>query len=124
MIYCCGSCCEPLETVFILPSFQYRDRKLEVSRCPVCGALHAKVTQFNVKTQQYETFQPRRKKIKKFIDSVKDGKWFKVNVKYGTPAAAGFVFGLNKELKNGDIKQYSVDFNGTKKLVKIIKQDK
>jgi len=102
------------------PNFQYRDRKLEVLVCEICGALIAELTQFNVKTQKYETFRPKRKKTAKFIKDIEEGKWQEIKIKYGTKDRAGFVYGVNREYKSGKIYQYAVNFNGEKKLVKII----
>ena len=120
MIYCCGGYFNPLKTVFLLPNSQYRDRKLEIAKCPVCGALSAVLTQFNIKTQQYETFRPKRKKTAKFINELEQGKWSEVKVKYGTKERAGFIYGINRQYKNGKIYQYAINFNGDKKLIKII----
>ncbi len=119
MIYCCGGYHTPLRTVFLMPDLNYRDRKLEVLVCPVCGALVAELCQFNIKTLKYETFRPKRKKTAKFILDVEKGKWQEIKVKFGTKERAGFIYGVNKELKNGKIYQYAVNFNGDKKLVKI-----
>lgn len=120
MIYCCGGYHTPLKTVFLAPDFKYRDRKLEVLVCPSCGALIAELTQYCIKTQKYEVFRPKRKKTSKFIREVENGKWQEIKIKYGTKERAGFVFGLNREFKNGKIYQYAVNFNGEKKLVKVI----
>ena len=120
MIFCCGAYFEPIRTVFLLPDFMYRDRKLEVLVCPKCGALVVELTQFNIKTESYETFRPKRKKVGKFIRSIQEGSWKDIKVKVGTKQRAGFVFGVNKLKKDGKIYQYAVDFNGTKKLVKVV----
>ena len=72
------------------------------------------------KTQKYEKFRPKRKKVSEFIKSIENGTWQEIKVPYGTKERSGFVFGLNKEHKDGRIFQYAVDFNGEKKLVKII----
>lgn len=120
MIYCCGAYHTALKTVFLIPDFKYRDRKLEILVCPICGALVAVLTQFNIKTEKYETFRPNRKKTSKFIKDIESGKWQEIKVKYGTKERAGFIYGVNKELKNGKICQYAVDFNGVKKLVKVL----
>lgn len=120
MIYCCSGYHKPIRTVFLLPDFMYRDRKLEILLCPKCGALVAELTQFNINSQKYEVYRPKRKKTAKFLKEVENGKWQEIKVKYGTKERAGFVYGVNKEMKNGKICQYAVDFNGAKKLVKII----
>ena len=119
MIYCCGAYNSPSKTVFLLSDFLFRDRRLEVLVCPKCGALVAELTQFNIKEQRYETFRPNRKKVSKFIKEVESGSWHEIKIKYGTKERAGFVYGLNKEHKDGRVFQYAVDFNGEKKLVKI-----
>ena len=103
-----------------MPTFRHRERKLEVLTCPVCGGIVAELVQYNVRTKEYETFRPKKKKTLKFIEDVENGKFDEVKIKYGTTHGSAFVYGLNKEAKDGKIYQYSVDFNGQKKLVKII----
>ena len=119
MIFCCGLYHEPFKTVFLSSDFNFRDRKLDILHCPRCGSLIAELTQFNIKEQKYEVFRPNRKKVSKFLKSVEEGKWQEVKIKYGTKERAGFVYGVNREHKDGRIFQYSVDFNGEKKLVKV-----
>ncbi len=120
VIYCCGKYHEPFQTVRLLPDFKYRNRKLEVLVCPNCGALVAELTQFNVITNKYETYRPKRKKTAGFIRHIQEGKLENVKIKYGTKERAGFVYGVNIMRKNGKIYQYAVDFNGEKKLVKVV----
>ncbi|MCD7780371.1 MAG: hypothetical protein LUH05_06845 [Candidatus Gastranaerophilales bacterium] len=105
-----------------MPDFLYRDRKLEVAICPACKALIAELVQYNVKTEKYETYRPKRKKTAKFIKDVENGKWQEIKIKYGTKERAGFIYGVNREFKNGKIYQYAVNFNGETKLVKVINQ--
>ncbi len=120
MLYCCGGYHKPDKIVALLPTFRHRERKLEVLTCPVCGGIVAELVQYNVRTKEYETFRPKKKKTLKFIEDVENGKFDEVKIKYGTTHGSAFVYGLNKEAKDGKIYQYSVDFNGQKKLVKII----
>lgn len=120
MIYCCGVYHSPERAIFLLPNFEYTDRKLEILICPICGALVAELVQLNVKTQKYETIRPKRKKTYSFIKQIEAGKWEEIKVKYGTKERNGFVYGVNREYKNGKIYQYAVNFNGEKKLVKVI----
>lgn len=82
--------------------------------------LIAELTQFNMKKQKYEVFRPKRKRTSEFIKQIENDKWREIRVRYGTKERAGFIFGLNRELKNGIIYQYAVNFNGEKKLVKVI----
>lgn len=122
MIYCCGVYRTPVQTVFLLPNFKYQDRKLEIYICANCGKIAAVLTQFNIQTKQYEIYKPSsRKKTADFIQKIKNGKFDEVKLQYGTKEKAGFVYGVNKQLKNGEIRQYAVDFNKEKKLVKVIK---
>lgn len=118
MIYCCGGLHKPSRTVLLSPEFIYTERKLEILVCPVCGAVIAMLTRFNVKTQKYEIIRPKQKKTLNFIKEAESGKWREI--KYGTREKAGFVFGLNRENKDGTIYQYASDFNGVKRLIKII----
>ena len=120
MIYCCGGYYDPFRTIMLASDFQYKDRKLEILLCPKCGNLVAVLTQFNIQTNKYETFRPKRKKTVDFLNKVKDGSWFELKVNYGTREKAGFVYGENRLHKDGTIYQYAVNFNGEKKLVKII----
>ncbi len=120
MIYCCGGYYNPSRTVLIAPDFKYRDRKLEILICPKCSALIACLTQYNIETGKYEVVRPKRKKTANFIKKLEAGNWSEIKIKYGTREKAGFVYGINKEFKNGVIHQYAIDFNGVKKLVKVI----
>ena len=119
MIYCCGFYQNPVRTVFLLPNFKYKDRKLEIFVCGNCGKLAAELTQFNVITKKYETYKPSsRKRTEEFIRKIKNGKFDEINIRNGTKERAGFVYGVNTEYRNGKIRQYAVDFNKQRKLVK------
>ncbi len=120
VIYCCGGYHTPHRTVFVCSDNQYINRKLEIIICPKCGALVAELTQYNIKTKKYEKYRPKRKRTSRFLKEIESGKWYECKVKYGTKEKAGFVYGQNKEAKDGKIYQYAVDFNGTKRLVKVI----
>lgn len=120
MIYCCGGYRTPHKTVFLPANFKYRDRKLEVLLCPNCGTLVAELVQFNVRKNEYETYRPLSKQTVSFIKEVQAGKWREIKIKYGSKGNAGFIYGVNKQRKDGKIYQYAVDFNGTKKLIKVI----
>lgn len=121
VIYCCSIYIEPFRTVYLPSVGLFKNRRLQICVCPVCGALIAELTQFNCETESYETIRPKRKKVAKFLKQMEVQKWFELDCKYATKQNAGFVYGINKQMKNGDIYQFSVDFNGKKDLVKIIK---
>ena len=120
MIMCCRQNNEPLVRVYINSDNQFRDRKLEVAVCSVCGALVAELIQFNIKKNIYEVFRPKSKDTVNFIKKMQQLEWKNLEVPSGTKGNMGFVYGVNREYKNGKIYQYSVDFNGIKKLVKVI----
>lgn len=120
MIMCCRHGNEPLVRVFLRPDSFFRDRKLEIATCSVCGALIAELTQFNIAKQAYEVIRPKSKKTAKFIKKMEKLQWFELQLPKGTKSNMNFIYGLNREYKNGKIYQYAVDFNGSKKLVKII----
>lgn len=122
MIYCCGGYHNPFQTVSLESNYEFKDRKLEIAVCPSCGRLLACLVQFNIKLNKYELFRPKKKHTAKFLKALEAGKWKEVNLKYGTKEKASFVFGVNKEYKNGNIYQYAVNFNGERKLVKVIKR--
>lgn len=120
MIMCCRHSIVPFVSVFIRPDEQFRDRKLEVAICPVCSALLAELTQFNIQNSVYEVVRPKRKHTASFIKKMQEMEWFDVDVKTGTKSNMNFIYGVNREYKNGKIYQYAVDFNGEKRLVKVI----
>lgn len=123
MIYCCGSYKTPIKTVFLVSNFKYRDRKLEVYFCSNCSKLKVVFSQFNVQTGEYEVYSPKSKKRTiDFLRQIKKGKFERDIVTQGSKQKAGFVYGVNKECKNGEIRQYAVDFNDQKKLVKVIRK--
>ena len=120
MIYCCGGYHEPQQTVILLPDGRYKDRKLELIVCPNCGNIAAVLTQFNIFEKKYETYRPQRKKTLRFIKKIQEQQWKVESVKNGTKSKAGFIYGVNIQAKNGKIYQFAVDFNGKRKLVKVI----
>lgn len=122
MILCCRRRIEPDQTIFLVPNNRYRDRKLEIVKCPVCGALLAELTQFNNLTGEYETIRPKSKKTSRFLLNLQKTEK-ELKIKTGTKSGANWIYGVNKECKSGDIKQYSVNFNGDRKLVKVIKKN-
>ena len=122
MIYCCGGYHNPFQTVSLDSNYEFSERKLEISTCPNCGNLLVCLVQFNLKTKKFEVYRPKRKHVAKFLKTLESGKWKEVKQKYGTREKAAFIYGVNKECKNGNIYQYAVNFNGGKKLVKVLKK--
>ena len=120
MIFCCGRKQNPVKTVRLMPDFKYRERLLELIICEVCGKIIAEITQYNVKTKKYCKKHLSKRQLAKYLARLDNGRWQEVKLDYGTKERAGFVYGVNRIDKEGKIYQYSVDFNGTKTLVKVI----
>lgn len=76
-----------------------------------------------VTTDTGATKSKRKKALKLFNDYQKDivDKMIAGKIKYGNRSNMGFRYGLNTEVKNRkgvvEIRQYAVDFNGTKELL-------
>ena len=121
MIYCCGAYHTPNRVIIPADTFNYTNRKLEILICPNCNSLVAELTQFSLLKQEFERIRPKRKKTFQFINSIENGEWSEEEfIKYGTKSNAAFIYGVNEEDRKGNIKQFAVDFNGVKKLVKVI----
>ena len=120
MILCCRQKNLPLVTAYLNPEKQYRDRKLEVAICKVCGVLLAELTQFNINKCIYEVFRPKRKDTASFIKRMQNLEYKIIEHPNISKSNMSYIYGVNREYKNGKIYQYAVDFNGQKNLVKII----
>lgn len=121
-IMCCRIKQEAMIRLFLKPNKQFRDRKLEVIKCLKCGALIAELTQFNIQKQEYEIIRPKSKKTSKFLIKLQqENEELKMpEIKTGTKSNMNWIYGVNKEKKNGKIYQYAKNFNGQSKLVKVI----
>jgi hypothetical protein len=111
---------KPVRVIRIMPDFNYSDRVLELFICEVCGKITAELTQFNIKHQKIKKKRLEKRRLANYIALLKDGSWKEIPVDFGTKSRAGFSYGVNKKDKDGKIYQYSVDFNGTKTLVKVL----
>ncbi len=117
---CCSVEQKPVKTVLLMPDFKYRERCLQVFECAVCGKISAELVQYCIRTKRYKKVKLSKRRLAKFLARCEDGSWREVEVNTGTKQRAGFVYGVNRIDKTGNIYQYSVDFNGTKTLVKQI----
>lgn len=120
MIYCCGVYHTPNRVIIPAETNLFKDRRLEILICPKCNSLIAELTQFSLVNNKYEKVRPKRKKTFEFINSIENGEWREEIIKYGTKSNAAFVYGVNEEDREGNINQFAVDFNGVKKLVKVL----
>ncbi len=101
-----------------MSDFKYDNKKLEILSCRVCGKPVAELSQFDLEKGKFQTIRLSKKRLNRYCNRLKNGRWQEVNIPKGTKGGAGFVYGVNRIDKNGTIYQYSVDFNGTKKLVR------
>ncbi len=122
MILCCGSEQKPDFTVRLLSDFKYRERVLEVIICKKCGGIIGELKQYNVRTKKYEIQRLKKRKLAKYVQRLETGRWQEKEIPKGTKGGAGFVYGVNIIDKDGNIYQYSVDFNGVKTHIKTIKK--
>lgn len=99
---------------------------LESGFCPKCGVWVVTLCKRDYSGHwTYETAK-RKKALSLFNQHKSDiiGDIIKT-IRYGNRSNMGFKFGENKEYRNRNgvlsgIKQYSIDFNGTKELIKRI----
>lgn len=123
MIYCCGALHRAERVVLLFPNKFCIDRRVEMGFCPNCGNFIVELHQYNLKKRCVMCIRPKRSETGRFIKSLETKKlWYEPGLKSGLKGNAGFVYGKNIEREDGNIYQYSVDFNGTKKLVKVIEK--
>ena len=120
MLYCCGEYLVP-DRVIKLDDFGGRiQQKLEIAYCKKHGGKVCELSYFDIKTLSFKYTRPKRKDVDNFIKKCENQYSLldKLNrFKQGTKANQAFVYGENVQLKDR-IRQYAVDFNGTKNLVK------
>ena len=120
MILCCGREQKPERIIRLLPDFKYRERLLELVFCSHCGKIIGELTQYNVITEKYEKKRLSKRVLARYAQRLDSGCWEEVKILHGTKGGAGFVYGINKIDKDGNVYQYAVDFNGVKVLIKKI----
>lgn len=92
--------------------------------CPHCNSLVVEVDKRKYNGEWVHEYCKRQKALKLYNKYQPEilGEFDK-NIKYGTKANMAFRYGLNIETKdrkgNKQIKQYAVDFNGTKELINL-----
>lgn len=120
LIYCCGMLHKPDRVIRLMPDFKYSNRVLEIFICEVCGKITAELTQLNIKHNKIKKKRLEKRQLAKFVSLFNDGSFEEKSAEYATKSRAGFAYGVNRQEKDGKIYQYSVDFNGTKTLVKVL----
>ena len=123
VIFCCGREQKPDRILRLLPDFTYRERVLEIIVCKNCGRMTGELSQYNVKTKKCEKKRLKKRQLAKYVQRLENGRLQEKEIPKGTKGGAGFVYGVNIADKEGNIHQYSVDFNGVKTYIKTIKQE-
>ena len=106
-----------------MSDYKFTNRRLDIIVCNVCGKITAELSQYNVRTKKFKTKKLQKRQLSRYLINLKNGAWQEVKLNTGVKSASGFNFGVNKQDKKGNIYQYAVDFNGMKKLVKVINQE-
>lgn len=118
---CCGIF--QAKESYILESKGYVERTLESGFCPHCGSWVVELGKRDFSGRWIIETAKRKKALKLYNEHKPDiiGDILK-NVKHGNRSNMGFRFGENVEVRDrkGEthIKQYAVDFNGTKELLR------
>lgn len=107
----------------LAPDNEYQSRVMVVGFCPNCCNIVLEIHSQDFKGNQHtKTF--RREKAKKMYEKMQCNIIgdYVAKVKFGTRSNMGFHYGDNKEIRNPKgmivgFRQYSVDFNGTRKVV-------
>lgn len=91
---------------------------MEIGFCPKCGAFVLEYRKLDYDGKCFIEYLKRKKALRLF-DQLKNDITREVvtKVKHGNKSNMGFKYGENIEVNN-QIKQYSVDFNGTKELIR------
>lgn len=115
--FCC--CKFSAQNKYKLTPKDYTERILLSGFCPQCNSwvleLHKRTVEGHWTCQTF-----KRKKATNLFKELENeilGEY--TSIKYGNKSNMGFVFGENRLVGN-EIRQYSVDFNGKKKLVKTL----
>lgn len=97
----------------------FEKRVLKFGVCPVCSKLVVELIE--VRKTDNETFCDRAtgERLKKIVDRERLRLQFQARDSYIKKTLYGWRYGLNLQDKKGNLKQYAVDFYGTKNLINI-----
>lgn len=107
----------------MLQSRGYAERTLESGFCPHCGSWVVEVGKRDFSGRWIIETAKRKKALKLYNEHKSDiiGDFYK-DIKHGNHSNMGFRYGENVEVKNRkgekSIRQYAVDFNGTRELLR------
>ena len=124
----CHGLFRPEEVWFLLDTKIFKNRRMECGFCPHCNTWVVGLFERGKKTGILSYTRARDKKARKLYETLKSQiDYKKSDIPKGTKSNMGYVFGKNETVKlNGEkfIIQKAVDFNGTEKIVKLIKERK
>ena len=117
MRHCCKF--QAMDIWFLYDTPQFTQRKLEFGICPKCGMPLAILLQFDLIKGGFFYIKKYGMAAQKFVNSFQKQKWVSATMvdKKLKPVTYKWVYGVNKELKNG-VNQYAKDFYGSSVLIK------
>lgn len=116
------------EIQFLFSNSDFTHRKLEITHCPKCDKLLAKLTEKRIIDGKIFEMQVQQNKAQKLINSCKDEiEYTSLDCPKGRRTLFGFRYGENKEYINKKtsevtVVQKSCDFYGNKETIKKIKE--
>lgn len=116
---CCGNF--HAKDIYSLEPEDYSERILETGFCPQCGCFVVTLCKRDFKGNWTYLTAKRKKAVKLFNDNKASIIGGIQSVKFGNKSNMGFRYGVNKSVKTKnkktELRQYAVDFNGTKERV-------
>lgn len=129
MLIHCNMRVRPEEIQFLFSNEDFTHRKLEITHCPKCDKLLAKLVEKRIIDGKMFETQVQQGKAHRLINSCKnDIEYTSLDCPKGNKTLFGFRYGENKEKINKKTKevtlvQKSCDFFGNKEIVKKFKTD-
>ena len=113
------------EVWFLEDNSEYKNRRLEIGVCPFCNNQILMLFQTNKLTGKTSYQRARDKKAKRLFKELKPQiDYKKSDIAKGSKSNMAYIYGKNEiRTINGEkmLIQKAVDFNGTEKIVKMIK---
>lgn len=107
---------------FLEDNNMFSSRKLSIGFCPICKKPVAELTEWRFdgvfnkqRTAGINANAMVNELSNQIISSIND-----INYKKLKSKPYGWKYGINKQTKNGNIKQYACDFYGNKELIKTL----
>jgi len=88
LFYCCGRYIKAEKQLRLYDNTTHKQRVLEISKCPVCDSVKARVIQYRIEDGKYSEKKPKNAKdVSRFIKKYEKEVYYEVpelNVKFGT----------------------------------------